>query len=243
MSCLPSDLNTLTIKRLIEELKARKLPYSFKHKSELVLRLKDALEKEKIIVANNIVDEVIKAAEDKSDTNMVDKQGKSVCNNLRLNEIEDALTKFDGENMNIEIWLNNFKTTAELCGWNEIQKFIYAKRLLKGAAKLAIEAEKGITNCFFERNIDQRIWQQGGGKCALDINENEKSNNESYLEYFYRMKKISSRGHVENIHLKEYIINGIPDTAVNKSILYQSTDLYQLKCLRKNEKKRTVQTA
>ena len=38
--------------------------------------------------------------------------------------------------MNIRNWLQEFEEMAEFCNWTDVQKIIYAKRLLRGSAKM-----------------------------------------------------------------------------------------------------------
>ena len=44
--------------------------------------------------------------------------------------------------MNIRNWLQDFEEMAELCNWTNFQKVIYAKRLLRGSAKLFVNYEE-----------------------------------------------------------------------------------------------------
>lgn len=64
-----------------------------------------------------------------------------------LRYIEDSLSHFD-ESSNIEInqWLEDFEDNSETLGWDSLQKFIYCKQLLKGAARLFIRSQRGIKN-------------------------------------------------------------------------------------------------
>ena len=61
---------------------------------------------------------------------------------LTYKDVEDTLETFSGDGtQNFNRWLKNFEETAELCSWSDVQKVIYAKRLLKGSAKLFVSFE------------------------------------------------------------------------------------------------------
>lgn len=62
-----------------------------------------------------------------------------------LRDIEDSLSCFSGSGQaSIEKWLEIFEENAAAVQWNELQKFIYAKQLLKGGAKMFVQCQKGI---------------------------------------------------------------------------------------------------
>jgi hypothetical protein len=62
---------------------------------------------------------------------------------LSFKDVEDSLQTFSGDSkQNIRRWLEDFEETSEVCLWTEAQKIIYAKKLLKGSAKLFVTYEK-----------------------------------------------------------------------------------------------------
>ena len=52
---------------------------------------------------------------------------------------------------------------------------------------------------------------------------------ESLQEYFLKMKEIASRGMIEDDALMQYVIDGIQNLTMNKSILYGATNLKDFK--------------
>ena len=44
------------------------------------------------------------------------------------------------------MWLIEFEESATIMCWNEFQIFVFAKKSLKGIAKLFVASERGITN-------------------------------------------------------------------------------------------------
>lgn len=56
---------------------------------------------------------------------------------LSYKDVHDALETFsDDGTQNIRRWFVSFEETADLCRWNETQKIVYPKKLLRGSAKL-----------------------------------------------------------------------------------------------------------
>jgi len=56
--------------------------------------------------------------------------------------VKDSIDTFSGDNgKNVKQWIEDFNETARLCGWNDVQKTIYAKRLLRGSARLFVRYE------------------------------------------------------------------------------------------------------
>ncbi|XP_058985239.1 uncharacterized protein LOC131805713 [Musca domestica] len=66
---------------------------------------------------------------------------------MNFRDIEDTIRNFDGsKNLSIRSWLEEFEENARVMCWDEFQMFIFAKRSLKGLAKLFISTERGITS-------------------------------------------------------------------------------------------------
>ncbi|KYQ53507.1 hypothetical protein ALC60_00033, partial [Trachymyrmex zeteki] len=62
---------------------------------------------------------------------------------LSFMDIEDAIQTFSGDGKkNVRKWLEEFEETSEVCGWTESQKIIYAKKVLRGSAKLFVAYEQ-----------------------------------------------------------------------------------------------------
>ena len=65
---------------------------------------------------------------------------------LHFRDIEESIRTFDGtDKLPVNVWIDEFEETASIMCWDDFQKFIFAKRSLKGLAKLFIAGERGIT--------------------------------------------------------------------------------------------------
>lgn len=63
---------------------------------------------------------------------------------FRYEDIESTIRPFDGSDV-VESWIDDFEDAAKLFGWSPLQKVIFAKRTLKGLAKLLVQSERGLT--------------------------------------------------------------------------------------------------
>ena len=127
--------------------------------------------------------------------NNCDDYNDATCNKL-LDEVlawvleinEDSVRSFGGTNvLSIRAWIEEFEETAAVMGWDELQRFVFAQKSLKGVAKLFSSSEKEITydrlkNALFDefetcassiqqnviRTQDEKRW-----KCSWVLLENE----------------------------------------------------------------------
>ena len=102
---------------------------------------------------------------------------------------------------------------------------------MKGAASICITSQpnvkswnnlKAVLNFEFEKKLS-----------ALDIHKamknRKKKPNESFREYLYSLQEIASPIELDEESIIEYFIDGIPDSRVNKLVLYEASTLFQLK--------------
>lgn len=149
-------------------------------------------------------------------------KGTTQTNSFVFRDIEDSLESFDGESgKDVKSWLKEFEDIAAVCSWNDIQKYLYARRLLRGAAKLAVEASVGLHS--WKSLKDYLASEFGiplpGVNVHRALEARKKNSSETLLQYFYYMKHLASRGDIDDTSLIVHIIEGIPDKASNKIIL------------------------
>lgn len=151
---------------------------------------------------------------------------------LTFKDVEDSIDTFSGDDgRSIKQWIRDLEETAKLCKWSEVQKTIYAKKLLRGSARLFIKYEA-------KSNVWKDIKLALKREFSLKIDSHEvhkqlakrkKKDDETYHEYFYRMLEIASQAKVEISAVIQYIIDGITDDEVNKVILYDAKSITELK--------------
>lgn len=122
-------------------------------------------------------------------------QKTCVGSTLSFKDVEDALESFSSDRSeNVERWFESFEQIADMCMWSEGQKAIYAKRLLKGSAKIFAsfechartwhELKKGLIKKFSKKINSRQVQQR--------LRETKKRSDEACLAYMFRMLEIAS---------------------------------------------------
>jgi len=235
------QIDTMTVAQMREELKRRKLKVTG-NKVDLVARLKAALVLDDQHEDEKDDNEPSSESDDEQDD---DVQNGAGANSDRENDgrrkrskfvptfkdVEESIDAFNGDDgRNVESWIKEFEDLAELCEWNPIQKTIYAKRLLRGSARLFVKADgrktwraiKIALKTEFSLKVDSRAVHK-------ELQRRKKKTDESYHEYCYKMAEIAARANVEKKAVIQYIIDGIDDEGYRKSVLYGAKSIRELK--------------
>lgn len=152
---------------------------------------------------------------------------------IGLKDVEDSLDKFHGEpHENLSQWIETFEEIADNCKWDEPHQFLFAKRLLAGAAKKNVQSAKTRTIISYATLIDYLKTEYKDESSILDIHtkltNKKKSQKESYLEYMYDMIRLSNE-RIDDPSLIRYIADGIQTSIQNKITLYESVTMQDLK--------------
>lgn len=150
---------------------------------------------------------------------------------ISFRDVEDALKKFKGESYeNVEEWILEFETTAATCKWSEVQKYLFARKLLRGEAKMAVEANQAIIS--YETLLTHLKEEHKDDATSADIHDRlmkrSRKTNETYVEYMYVIKKMG-RDKVDERSLVKYVVNGLPDKPQEKITLLEAATLAELK--------------
>lgn len=140
--------------------------------------------------------------------------------------------------MEVNKWITGFEEFSNVAGWGDLQKFVWARRLIDGSAKSIVQTE-GATSWIEIREILFNKFKESfnSAKVHLQLRERTKRENESSRQYFIAMKELGSRGNVEFGSIIQYVIAGIKDDEINKIMLYgalnakefnEKLDLYDL---------------
>lgn len=151
---------------------------------------------------------------------------------LLLKDVENSLDKFSGDDLlNINRWIEDFEEMAEVCGWTDVHKVAFGKKLLTGSALAFMRQErctktwakfkKALKDEFEDEVTDQQIHRE--------LMQRKKKHDETLQQYLYKMREIAAQGKVDTQSLIEYIIQGIPDEVTTKAVLYGARNLQQLK--------------
>ncbi|KAH8278141.1 hypothetical protein KR026_005270, partial [Drosophila bipectinata] len=145
-----------------------------------------------------------------------------------LRDIEDSLSAFTGNGSpDIDEWLADFELNSITVGWTDLQKFIYGRQLVKGAAKLFLGSQQGINDW---DALKEALKNEFGEKLTAKqvhkmLKNRKKTQKESLLEYFYSMTALANQSKLDEESIIEYIVEGIPDSKQNKNCLYQASNL------------------
>lgn len=142
---------------------------------------------------------------------------------LTFRDVEDSLRRFDGRgDYPINKWIDDFEELAELTGWNELQKLIFAKKSLCGIARLFVQSVKGITSWKTLKKLLKEEFEVKVSSAQIHkmLMQRKKRKEESVQEYVLKMREIGSRASVDTEAVIHYIIDGIPDDLSHKVVLY-----------------------
>lgn len=151
---------------------------------------------------------------------------------MSFRDVEDSIRTFNGDDtIPVETWLNEFEEMAVIMHWDKFQMYVFAKKAIRGLAKTFIMGEKGITN--FDKLklalIKEFKTCVNSAQLHKMLYESRMKKDENVTEYFYRMRDIASRGNIEEKAIMQYVIDGINDLNLNKSILYGANNLNEFK--------------
>ncbi|XP_033177403.1 uncharacterized protein LOC117151829, partial [Bombus impatiens] len=100
---------------------------------------------------------------------------------------------------NVERWFESFEEVADTCMWSDGQKAVYARKLLKGSAKIFAsfechtrtwhELKRGLVKEFSRKVNSRQVHQK--------LEETKKESDEACLAYMYRMLEIASHVDME----------------------------------------------
>ncbi|CAB0009925.1 unnamed protein product, partial [Nesidiocoris tenuis] len=149
---------------------------------------------------------------------------------LSFRDVEGAITKFEGNgSMPVDHWIKDFESMAELCGWDDLQKFIFAKRSLTGVAQMFVNGEPDITSWDKLRtSLEDEFratWSVADIHKTLQLRK--KTQYETPYEYFLMMRELS-KGLIDDESLIHYVITGIQDLA-DQNMLYGASSLADFK--------------
>ncbi|KAF6205419.1 hypothetical protein GE061_019591 [Apolygus lucorum] len=246
--------STMKVSQLKEELKNRSLKMTGK-KSDLIKRLEAAIEVENSKDEGD--DEEIGEDEEAIDTDDdVDesdssnggssnvssrrgaKRGQKYKQIMQLRgggvsfkDVEGMVRPFSGQdNCLVEKWVAEYEGVALLLELNDLQKLVFAQRLLTGLAKVFVQTENYTTWKTLKAGlIDEFKTVSTSRELHLELSKRFKKREESTQEYLIRMREIASKGSIDDESLIQYVIDGLPDSTSNNAILYGAISLAEFK--------------
>lgn len=247
---ITTKLTNLTMVQLKEELKRRKLKTAGP-KNELVLRLLPFIqlehehgEAERDDVQDERNTKGVCGGQDDDGESDTDSEGEITERRhnrttetrrnqlLTFRDVEESMEIFNGDDkIDVKKWLNDFEEMAILCEWSDIQKVVYAKRLLRGSTKLFVNYEKCTRTWRKLRRALMEEFDTVVDSHAIhrELSRRKKTPSESCQAYIYKMLEIAAQADVDVKSVIQYIVEGVQDDGVNKTILHGARTIRELK--------------
>lgn len=120
-------------------------------------------------------------------------------------DVEDSFEKFDGLNMRVSKWCDDFEDMAKVLQWNNLQKFVYAKKLIVGTAQRFLRSERNITTWQVLRKKLIREFSAAPNSAEVHrkLMKEKMKTDDDVLNYFYTMREIAQAGSIESKMTKE----------------------------------------
>lgn len=216
------EINTMKVAELRKAAKMLKLPSDGK-KETLRRRLKEALGEE----------EEDEPRRDRRNhrSSEIDAITRQVAS-FTIRDVEDSMAHFSGDDkMPIQNWIDDFEDTSALLSWNELQKFVYGKRMLTGSARqfITFEREVKLWNDLKRRLIKEFQTEVNPATIHSQLFKRRQLPNENSRKYIYSMQEIANQGNIEEVALIQYIADGLRGERRDKAIFYGSRTLSELK--------------
>ncbi|KAJ0180807.1 hypothetical protein K1T71_004211 [Dendrolimus kikuchii] len=138
---------------------------------------------------------------------------------ISFSDMERSMTTFTGDDTYpIAIFIEEFEDVAEMMHWTNIEKLIYAKRLLNGTAKLFLRTLGRVKDypTLKKALMDEFGPKMNSATIHKTLASRKKQNNETLQQYFLIMQELAFHGNVEDSALIDYVNDGIPDVETNK---------------------------
>lgn len=151
---------------------------------------------------------------------------------LSLRDIQDSIDEFSGDDgKSVISWLRNFGEHCEILDMTMLQKFVFAKKMLRGSAKSFINCEARPRNYI---DLVRALKKEFGASTnsALvhqQLAKRKKKPNETYRQYIYAMLDIASQANVETEAVITYIVDGLEGHPRHKANLYEARSIDSLK--------------
>lgn len=149
---------------------------------------------------------------------------------IRFDDIESSFKRFNGKS-DVHKWLRQFQEQSLIFGLSNLEKFVYAKKLMTEIARRWTKFESEATT-FEELKIElinEFSRKQNTALTHSKLRERKKKPGESPLEYLYEMLEIASESNVETRAVITYTIEGLPGTSQSKSHMFEADNLKEFK--------------
>jgi len=155
-----------------------------------------------------------------------------VRESIKFHDVRESLNVFTGyDTYSITKWVEDLEEMSEICGWSNVELFIYSKRLMSGTAAIYIRSENGIKSWNRLRECLMNEFRNNLTSAGIrrQLTARVKSYDESHQQYLFKMMEIAKQGDVSEDLLLDYVIASIQDSKVNEFLLYGATTISEFK--------------
>lgn len=139
---------------------------------------------------------------------------------VTFRDVEQSLTRFNGS-AQVEKWLEDFEATSTVYEWTELQRYVYCRQLLEGAAQLAITTKRSI-NSFATLKaflLEEFASEVNSADLHDQLRKMQKEKNESSVVFGYRVLAVAGKGTIDMKATLSYIVRGLGTSCNNKATL------------------------
>lgn len=144
--------------------------------------------------------------------------------NLRFDDIKSTFKQFRGDQKScIHQWIQHFDEQSTIFQLSNMQKFIFAKRVMENRAKLFLEYESKATTwpTLKHELIEEFGAELNAATIHQQLSEKKKKPNETSIEYLYEMLAIATTAKIQQKAIITYIIDGLPGSTTSKNFMYE----------------------
>lgn len=152
-------------------------------------------------------------------------------NMFSFRDIEGSMNTFSGtDNYHVEYFIKEFEQQARMLRWNDEQKVVYAKRLLRGHAKMLVRTI--FVSTFYE--LKKELIDEFGRKLSSNeahqlLRSTKQGSKHTVREYVLHMREMGTINDIDEESVVQYIVDGIDDLPSKKAMLYGCTRYNELK--------------
>lgn len=152
--------------------------------------------------------------------------------NLRFEDAEKSFKQFHGNgNMSIAAWIDHFTNQADLFELNDRQRFAFAKRLMKGTAKLFVDNESK-ANTWIQLQVELKAEygkKLNSATIHRKLQERRKKREETPIQYLYEMMALANQANIDEVAVITYVVDGLPGSDELKASMYEAETFSELK--------------
>lgn len=150
--------------------------------------------------------------------------------NVRFEDIQASFRNYDGQS-NFDAWIDQFEEQSMIFGLNDIEKFIYAKKLMVGTAHLFTKYESQAKTFFdYASELHEEFGKKHNSAVTHGkLRNRHKKQDETTTEYLYSMLAIAAEGDVELQAVITYIVQGLPGPSSAKSFMLEAENMKEFK--------------